>query len=211
MSSHQVTAAAASAWDGGVSPYATNSKKFGMWLFIISDALTFSALLFAYTYSRVANPDWPKPFDFSPSIIFSSVMTFCLLSSSLTMVMAVHKMNHGNRKAAGLWILATMAGGLAFVVLHAMEWVRLINVEHVTAFGNPWNVPLFGGTFFALTGLHMTHVIIGVIYLGIVCQAVMRGKFKAEDVEVSGLYWHFVDLVWMFIFPLVYLMSARVA
>jgi cytochrome c oxidase subunit III len=211
MSSHQVTAAAAPAWDGGVSPYATNSKKFGMWLFIISDALTFSALLFAYTYSRVANPDWPKPFDFSPSIIFSSVMTFCLLSSSLTMVMAVHKMNHGNRKAAGLWILATMAGGLAFVVLHAMEWVRLINVEHVTAFGNPWNVPLFGGTFFALTGLHMTHVIIGVIYLGIVCQAVMRGKFKAEDVEVSGLYWHFVDLVWMFIFPLVYLMSARVA
>ena len=70
-----------------------------MWLFIISDALTFSALLFAYTYSRVSNPDWPKPFDFYPSIIFSSVMTFCLLSSSLTMVMAVHAMNHGNRKA----------------------------------------------------------------------------------------------------------------
>ena len=71
-----------------------------MWLFIISDALTFSALLFAYTYSRVANPDWPTPFHFSPSIIFSTVMTFCLLSSSLTMVMAVHAMNHGNRKAA---------------------------------------------------------------------------------------------------------------
>jgi cytochrome c oxidase subunit 3 len=211
MSSHQVTATAASAWDGGASQYATNSKKFGMWLFIISDALTFSAMLFAYTYSRVSNPDWPKPFDFFPSIIFSSVMTFCLLSSSLTMVMAVHAMNHGNRKAAGRWIMATMAGGAAFVVLHAMEWMRLINEEHVTALSNPWNVPLFGGTFFALTGLHMTHVIIGVIYLGIVCQAVMRGKFKAEDVEVSGLYWHFVDLVWMFIFPLVYLMSARVA
>ena len=88
MSSQVV--AAASAWEGGGSPYATNSKKFGMWLFIISDALTFSALLFAYTYSRVSNPDWPKPFHFSPSIIFSSVMTFALLSSSLTMVMAVH-------------------------------------------------------------------------------------------------------------------------
>src|SRR5436305_6464864 len=208
--STQVTAAATSAWDGGASPYATNSKKFGMWLFIISDALTFSALLFAYTYSRVSNPDWPKPFDFTPSIIFSSVMTFCLLSSSLTMVMAVHAMNHGNRKSAGAWILATIGGGLACVVLHATEWIRLINVEHVTAFGNPWNVPLFGGTFFALTGLHMTHVIIGVIYLGIICQGIMRGKFKAEDVEVSGLYWHFVDLVWMFIFPLVYLMSAYV-
>src|ERR1051325_2044739 len=114
MSSHQVTAAtSASRWDGGVSPYATNSKKFGMWLFIISDALTFSALLFAYTYSRVSNPDWPKPFDFSPSIIFSSVMTFCLLSSSLTMVRAVHAMNQGRRKAAGGGILATMGGGIA--------------------------------------------------------------------------------------------------
>jgi cytochrome c oxidase subunit 3 len=209
MSSHHVTAAATSAWSGGVSPYATNSKKFGMWLFIISDALTFSALLFAYTYCRVSNPDWPKPFDFFPSIIFSSVMTFCLLSSSLTMVMAVHTMNHGNRSAAGKWILATIAGGAAFVILHGIEWGRLIH-EGVTPGNNPWGVPLFGATFFAITGLHMTHVVIGVIYLAIICQGVMRGKFKAEDVEVSGLYWHFVDLVWMFVFPLVYLMSANV-
>ena len=209
MSTH-VSAAPVGAWEGGGSPYATNSKKFGMWLFIISDALTFSALLFAYTYSRVANPEWPKPFEFFPSIIFSSVMTFCLLSSSLTMVMAVHQMNKGNRKAAGLWILGTMAGGLTFVVLHGMEWMRLIHEEHVTAWSNPWGVPLFGATFFGITGLHMTHVIIGVIYLGIICQAVMRGKFKAEDVEVAGLYWHFVDLVWMFVFPLVYLMSAKI-
>jgi len=210
MSSHQVTAADTSAWGGGASPYATNSKKFGMWLFIISDALTFSVLLFAYTYCRVSNPDWPKPFDFFPSIIFSSVMTFCLLSSSLTMVMAVHSMNNGNRSSAAKWIMGTMAGGAAFVVLHGIEWSRLITHEHVTPGANPWGVPLFGATFFAITGLHMTHVIIGVIYLGIICQAVMRGKFKAEDVEVAGLYWHFVDLVWMFVFPLVYLMSANV-
>jgi len=208
--SSQVSAAATSLWEGGRSPYAVNSKKFGMWLFIISDSLTFSAMLFAYTYSRVTNPDWPKPFDFSPPIILSTVMTFCLLSSSLTMVMAVDAMNHGNRKAAAKWILATMAGGGAFVVLHLSEWLKLINVEHVTPFQNPWGVPLFGGTFFALTGLHMTHVVLGLIYLGIICTGVMRGKFKPEDVEVSGLYWHFVDLVWMFIFPLVYLMSAKV-
>jgi cytochrome c oxidase subunit 3 len=181
-----------------------------MWLFIISDALTFTALLFAYTYSRVANPNWPTPFHFNPSIIFSSIMTMCLLSSSLTMVMAVHAMNHGNRKATGGWILATMAFGAAFVGLHLTEWMNLINHEHVTASSNPWGVPLFGATFFGLTGLHMTHVVIGLIYLAIVCQAVLRGKFKAEDVEVSGLYWHFVDLVWMFIFPLVYLMSAKI-
>src|SRR5215472_166558 len=113
MSSQVTVAPGTSHWEGGRSPYATNSKKFGMWLFIISDALTFSALLFAYTYSRVSNPNWPTPFHFSPSIIFSSVMTFALLSSSLTMVMGVHAMNSGKRKAAGGWILATMAGGLA--------------------------------------------------------------------------------------------------
>ena len=211
MSSHaSAVSPAGSVWEGGQSPYATNSKKFGMWLFLISDSLTFSAMLFVYTYSRVTNPDWPKPFDFSPAIIFSTVMTFCLLSSSLTMVLAVHSMNHGDRKAAVRWILATMVGGGAFVVLHMSEWLKLINVEHVTPLNNPWGVPLFGGTFFALTGLHMTHVICGLIYLAIIATGVGRGKFKAEDVEVSGLYWHFVDLVWMFIFPLVYLMSARV-
>jgi len=199
-----------SVWQGGGSPYAIGSKKFGMWLFIISDALTFSALLVAYTYVRLATPEWPKPFHFSPSIIFSSVMTFCLLSSSLTMVMAVHAMNHGERKATVRWILATIVGGLAFVGLHLTEWLNLINNEHITTAGNEWGVPLFGGTFFALTGLHMTHVIIGVIYLSIIAFAVGRGKFKYEDVEVSGLYWHFVDLVWMFIFPLVYLMSAKI-
>jgi cytochrome c oxidase subunit III len=199
-----------SAWQGGGSPYAVGSKKFGMWLFIISDALTFSALLVAYTYCRLSTPNWPTPFHFSPSIVFSSVMTFCLLSSSLTMVMAVHSMNHGRRKAAVAWILGTIAGGLAFVVLHLTEWLNLINNEHVTPFSNEWGVPLFGGTFFALTGLHMTHVVIGVIYLAIIAVAVGRGKFKYEDVEVSGLYWHFVDLVWMFIFPLVYLMSAKI-
>lgn len=181
-----------------------------MWLFLISDSLTFSAMLFAYTYSRVTNPDWPKPFDFSPAIVFSTVMTFSLLSSSLTMVMAVNAMNHGNRKATVRWILATMFCGATFVVLHMSEWLKLINVEGVTPFKNPWGVPLFGGTFFALTGLHMTHVICGLIYLAIIATGVGRGKFKPEDVEVSGLYWHFVDLVWMFIFPLVYLMSARV-
>ena len=211
MSSHaSAVSPTGSVWEGGQSPYATNSKKFGMWLFLISDSLTFSAMLFAYTYSRVTNPDWPKPFDFSPAIIYSTVMTFCLLSSSLTMVMAVHSMNHGDRKATVKWILATMVGGGAFVVLHLSEWLKLINVEHVTPLNNPWGVPLFGGTFFALTGLHMTHVVCGLIYLAIIAVAVSRGKFKAEDVEVSGLYWHFVDLVWMFIFPLVYLMSAKV-
>src|SRR5258708_37770834 len=102
-----------SLWTGGRSPYLIGSKKFGMWLFIISDALTFSALLMAYTYLRIATPDWPTPFHFSPGIVFSSIMTFCLLSSSLTMVMAVHALPHRERKAPGRWVPAHIPGGLA--------------------------------------------------------------------------------------------------
>lgn len=196
------------AWSGGGSPFGIGSKKLGMWLFILSDSLTFSAMLFAYSYLRIANPDWPRPFD-SHSIIFASVMTFCLLSSSLTMVKAVGAATQGHRKAAVWWILATILGGLLFVVLHTQEWLGLIQ-NGVTPFGNPWGVPLFGATFFALTGLHMTHVTLGVIYLAVIAWGFGKGRFKAEDVEISGLYWHFVDLVWMFILPLVYLMSNKI-
>ena len=199
-------ASSTAAWGGGSAPYAVPSKKLGMWLFILSDAITFSALLVAYSYSRIANPAWPTPFEFSPAIVLSSIMTFCLLSSSLTMVMAVSAAHRGDRGAAVKWVLATMAGGLAFVVLHANEWLHLIH-EGVTPFKNPWGAPLFGATFFTLTGLHMTHVITGVIYLGVIAFGFGSGKYESMDVEVSGLYWHFVDLVWMFIFPLVYIMS----
>jgi hypothetical protein len=98
-----------------------------------------------------------------------------------------------------------MVCGAAFVVLHLNEWLHLINDEKVTPFGNPWNEPLFGATFFGITGLHMTHVTIGVIYLAFIAAGVGRGKYNYDHVEVSGLYWHFVDLVWMFVFA-VYLM-----
>ncbi len=198
-------------WSGGAAPYAVNSKKLGMWLFIISDALTFSALLVAYSYVRMANKDWPTPFEMWPAIGGATIMTFCLLSSSVTMVMAVRAAHAGLRSLAAKWLGATMLGGLAFVVLHMREWLHLIE-EGVTPFHNPWGSGLFGATFFTLTGLHMTHVICGVIYLGIVATGFgLRGKFESIDVEVSGLYWHFVDLVWMFIFPLVYLMSNKIA
>ncbi len=200
-------AAQESAWSGGGSPYAVGSKKLGMWLFIVSDAITFSALLIAYSYVRVASERWPMPFE-RPSILNATVMTLVLLSSSLTMVMAVHGARVGHRGAVVGWLAATMLGGVAFDVLHIREWLGLIH-EGVRLFKNPWGTPLFGASFFGLTGLHMTHVTIGVIYLGAVAAGTARGKFTSEDVEVSGLYWHFVDLVWMFIFPLVYLMSAK--
>jgi cytochrome c oxidase subunit III len=201
-----VEALAAGEWGGGSLPYAVGSKKFGMWLFIISDALTFSVMLFAYGYLRLANKNWPEPFEFYPSLVTATVMTLCLLSSSLTMVMAVAARQREDHSATVKWLLATMAGGLAFLVLHANEWLKLIG-EGMKPFQNPWGSPLFGASFFTLTGLHMFHVFTGVGFLGVVAVATGRRKFSSEDVEMCGLYWHFVDLVWMFIFPLVYVMS----
>jgi cytochrome c oxidase subunit 3 len=235
------------------SLFGTYSKKIGMWLFLASDSLTFGALLFAYSYNRVSNPAWPTPFG-KESIANATIMTACLLSSSLTMVLAVMAANRHDKPWTRNWLLATMFFGTAFVVLHAMEWTKLMG-QGMMPWKNPWadTVPQFGGTFFTLTGMHMLHVTVGVIYLGVVA---LRKKFlpilvvlwlvawlatpassffhlavhvlligavvatvilllkpkdyDAHDVEVSGLYWHFVDLVWMFIFPLVYLMSTRV-
>jgi cytochrome c oxidase subunit III len=235
------------------SLFGTYSKKIGMWLFLLSDSLTFGALLFAYSYGRISNPDWPTPFH-KESITNATIMTACLLSSSLTMVLAVLAARRGDRSWTRNWILFTMLFGAGFVVLHAMEWSKLID-EGMTPFKNPWaaSVPQFGGTFFTLTGMHMLHVTIGVIYLGVVslrklflpillaiwaivffatpgdnvfhigvhvlliglvvAAAILFLKpkdYDAHDVEIAGLYWHFVDLVWMFIFPLVYLMSTRI-
>jgi cytochrome c oxidase subunit 3 len=196
-------------WGGGIFPYAVGSKKLGMWLFIISDAITFSALIVGYGYLRLANANWPEPFLFFPSIVVATVMTFCLLSSSVTMVMAVAARKRGNLSSTVKWLIATMIGGLAFLVLHANEWRHLILEEGMRPFSNAWGTPLFGAAFFTLTGMHMFHVLSGVGYLGVMAGGTARGKFTDEDVEISGLYWHFVDLVWMFIFPLVYLLSVK--
>ncbi|MFN7938224.1 MAG: cytochrome c oxidase subunit 3 [Bryobacteraceae bacterium] len=195
-------------WMGGGSPFAIGAKPLGMWLFVISDALTFSAFLVAYTYGRLSNPNWPAPFAFA-SIVQATLMTFVLLTSSYTMALGVQAIKAGDRSRTVRMLLATVGLGLGFIGLHLNEWFHLIRIEHVTLAGNPWNEPLFGATFFGLTGLHMAHVTAGVLYLAIVAAGMARGKFSAEDVETSGLYWHFVDLVWMFIFPLVYLMSAK--
>ena len=208
MSDTEFEGIVATPWSGGASPFGINSKKLGMWLFIVSDTLTFSALLVSYAYVRLATPDWPRPFEIWPAIAKSSFMTFVLLSSSLTMVLAVAAAHRHDVKKAVRYLIFTMICGAAFVLIHATEWVTLFH-EGVTPWSNPWGVPLFGGTFFGLTGLHMLHVTIGVAYLGVICAGYSKGKWSADHVEVSGLYWHFVDLVWMFIFPLVYLLSVN--
>ncbi len=208
MAELDIDAIAGSAWGGGVAPFATNTKKLGMWLFLLSDSLTFSTAILAYAYVRLSSSNWPRPFEISPAILNATFLTFILLSSSLTMVMAVAAAHRNEIKKAVIYILLTAVGGIAFVGLHMMEWFRLF-AEGVTPWSNKWGDPLFGGTFFGLTGLHMLHVSIGVIYLCIIALGFGRRKFNADHVEVSGLYWHFVDLVWMFIFPMVYLMSVN--
>ena len=208
MSDTEFEGIVATPWSGGASPFGINSKKLGMWLFIVSDTLTFSALLVSYAYVRLATPNWPRPFEIWPAIAKSSFMTFVLLSSSLTMVLAVAAAHRHDVKKAVRYLIFTMICGAAFVLIHSTEWVTLFH-EGVTPWSNPWGVPLFGGTFFGLTGLHMLHVTIGVAYLAIICAGYSKGKWTADHVEVSGLYWHFVDLVWMFIFPLVYLLSVN--
>src|SRR5512134_2305506 len=127
MAEARAESLAANDWGGGVHPYRVGHRKLGMWLFIMSDTLTFAALLVAYSYARAASVNWPTPFPFNPSIIFSSVMTLVLLSSSLTMVFAVAAAREGKKRKARYWIYATMFFGTLFIVLHAQEWMHLMD------------------------------------------------------------------------------------
>ncbi len=188
------------------SPFAIPSKKLVMWLFIISDAVTFAAILFVYGYLRNASPNWPQPFKFSPSIVNVILMTFILVTSSLTMLIATRAAKSADKARALRWTFATVAGGVLFALLHIREWFGLIK-EGVRLFQNPWGSPMFGATFFAITGLHLTHVLGGVIALTVVALGYKRGRYNADDIEIWSLYWHFVDLVWMFVVPMVYLLN----
>jgi cytochrome c oxidase subunit 3 len=188
------------------SPFAIPSKKLVMWLFIISDSITFGALLYGYGYLRHASPNWPHYFRFSPSIINVMVMTFVLVSSSLTMLIGVDAAKSGNKPKAIRWAFITVVGGILFAVLHIREWINLIG-EGLRPSENPWGSSLFGATFFGITGMHLLHVLIGVVAITVVTLRYKRGRYNADDMEIWGLYWHFVDLVWMFVVPLVYLLN----
>jgi cytochrome c oxidase subunit 3 len=188
-------------------PFAIVSSKLVMWLFIISDAITFGAILFAYGYLRNASPDWPTPFETS-SIWNSLLMTFILVTSSLTILIAGKAADDDNRKRAFRWTMITAVLGVLFTTLHTREWFDLAG-KGVRLFQNPWGAPLFGATFFSITGLHMAHVIGGVIALIVVGLLYKKGSYSAKHIELISLYWHFVDLVWMFVVPLVYLMNMK--
>ena len=183
--------------------FSVPAKKMAMWLFIIADTATFAGCLVAYGFLRNATPNWPRPFH---SITNLAVMTFILLTSSLTMLNGVRAARGGNKAGALRWTLITAALGIAFALLHIREWMALIN-EGMTLLKNPWGTGLFGASFYSITGLHLTHVTGGVIALIVVGLRYKGGRYNADDLEVLGLYWHFVDLVWMFVVPFVYLLN----
>src|SRR5215510_994790 len=189
-----------------------------MWIFLLSDTFIFSSFLISYMTVRISTTvPWPNPSEvFSLVIggvriplILIAIMTFILISSSGTMVLAVNYGYRKDRVKTFVFLLLTAALGATFVGMQAFEWTKLIVDEGVRPWGNPMGAAQFGASFFMITGFHGLHVSCGVIYLSIVAKRVLNGfydrKGTYETVEVAGLYWHFVDLVWVFIFAFFYL------
>jgi cytochrome c oxidase subunit 3 len=200
--------------------------KVMMWIFLLSDTFIFSCFLLSYMTVRMSTTvPWPNPSEVfalriggrSVPLILIAIMTFILISSSGTMAMAVNFGYRRDRVKTAVLMLVTAAFGATFVGMQALEWTKLIS-EGVRPWGNPWGAMQFGSSFFMITGFHGTHVTIGVIFLIIIARKVWRGDYDRERrgfftsrkgnyeaVEIMGLYWHFVDLVWVFIFALFYL------
>ena len=245
-SSTSAVASGKSVWDGGASPMGASYGKLMMWFFLLSDAFTFSALLITYGLVRSSHKAyegaiedfvfsqnyWPVPervYEAVPflhgvelPLVFVGIMTFILIMSSVTMVLAVEAGHRMDRKAVEKWMLWTILGGIAFLSCQAWEWAHFIHgsetgsavAEGTTFFGanlvhNQYGPPDFAAFFFFITGFHGFHVFSGVClnfliyYNTVTCVYQRRGHY--EMVEKVGLYWHFVDLVWVFVFTFFYL------
>jgi cytochrome c oxidase subunit 3 len=199
-----MTSATTASWKGGASPWGMSWQKLMMWWFIVTDALLFVGFLASYGFTRAGSTNWPdqsKVF----AITLISIMTFTLISSSATMACAVGAARAGDRDKVMKYLLFTFIGGAIFLGLQGYEWT------HFIADGwRPWAAVggldrSFAAYFFLITGFHGTHVLIGLIVLAVTLLGAINGKVNPNGVEVAGLYWHFVDLVWVFIFGCFYL------
>jgi cytochrome c oxidase subunit 3 len=188
-----------------------------MWIFLLSDTFIFTCFLTSYMNVRMSTTvDWPFPsevfalhlFGQNIPLILIAIMTFVLITSSGTMAMAVNYGYRRHKRNTVLLMVATAVLGATFVGMQAFEWTKLIT-EGARPWENPWGAPQFGSAFFMITGFHGLHVSAGVIYLLVVARRVHTGFYDKrgsyEMVEIAGLYWHFVDLVWVFIFAFFYL------
>ena len=186
--------------------------KLGMWMFLAGDAMGFGALIVGYGALRIYSANWPPPSEVL-GIPLTAFMTFVLICSSVTMVKGLSAIQHGDQAGLRLFLLLTILGGSIFLGLQAYEWTHLISSpphgKGVGISGNPYGAAQFGTTFFVLTGFHGMHVTGGVIYLLTLLIRSLFGKYSAahyHPIEIAGLYWHFVDLVWILIFTFVYLL-----
>jgi len=213
-------------WNGGRSPFAIEYGKIMMWFFLVSDAFTFSAFLVYYGAQRFSQITWPNPDDVFQSIpgvadagyplVFVGIMTFILIMSSVTMVLAVEAGHRNAKKEVVGWMIATIIGGLMFLGCQALEWTHLnhegywwgsipAHYEGIDKLG----AQQFANLFFTITGFHGFHVTTGVIINIIILCMTLSNVFEKRGtylmVEKVGLYWHFVDLVWVFVFTFFYL------
>lgn len=221
MSSSTVTASSTNVWNGGQSPFNVSYGKLMMWIFLLSDAFTFSALLVAYGMVRYSADFWPSaevvfsaiPFYHGNApLVFVGIMTFILILSSVTMVLAVEAGSRMDRLGVQKWMGWTIVGGLTFLGCQAWEWSHFIHGTGLGGASLSWNEygpPDFAGFFFFITGFHGTHVFSGVVLNYLIYYNTVRGVYDRrgsyEMVEKVGLYWHFVDLVWVFVFTFFYL------
>ena len=177
-------------------------EKLGMWIFLLSEVMFFTALIGAYIILRFSKPDaWGAPGEVL-NIPVTAVNTFLLICSSVSMVKAYAAVSDGDQSKLRIWLVATVLIGATFVGVQVYEYSQLIHHGFLPSSGLP------GSTFYTMTGFHGFHVTMGVICMAFVTWKAFRGKYTATDhrgVEVIGLYWHFVDLVWIILFTIVYL------
>lgn len=205
-------------WSADKQAFPVPWGKAMMWIFLLSDTFIFGCFLTSYMNVRMSTTvPWPNTSEvFALTVgghhiplLLIAIMTMILITSSGTMAMAVNFGYRRDRKRTALLMFATALLGLSFVGMQAFEWTKLIVEEGVRPWGNPMGAAQFGASFFMITGFHGLHVSAGVVYLSVVALRVLNGfydrKGTYETVEVAGLYWHFVDLVWVFIFAFFYL------
>jgi cytochrome c oxidase subunit 3 len=203
VSEAHLTMGAHSAAPMEAPPFAIPSKKLAMWLFIMSDVMTFAACVAVYAFLRNATPDWPRPFHGVTNV---AVMTLIMLTSSLTMLMALRAAKVEDKAGAFRWMMITAAAGVLFTLLHIRDWMGMIS-QGVGLFHNPWGTAVFGAAFYSITGFSLLHISVGTIALIIVAIRYQGGRYNADDVELFNLFWQFIGLVWLFIVPIVYLMN----
>ena len=178
------------------------THKLGMWIFLASEVMFFTGLIGAYIVLRMSQPSWPDPSK-TLNIPVTALNTFILICSSATLVKGLMSAKQGNTEGMQVGLFLTVLLGSVFVSIQVVEYRELIFHRHFTP-----QTSIFGSCFFTLTGFHGMHVFIGVLCLLFVFLKALRGKYTPEEyrgIEVTGLYWHFVDLVWIILFTILYL------